>query len=231
MDQSNKYTKMQKEYYDKFAATWSPENRDPVVGSFDKHNEWPLYENLFTGLDTSKMIGLDFGCGPGRNIVKFHGRFQRLDGVDISAINLEKARTWIGLHGGFDAQLFHNNGVDLSVIADNSYDLIMSTICLQHICVHDIRFSYYKEFFRILKSGGIMTVQQGFGTCPQSVDYYANNYDAESTNWFCDNRIESPDQPKSDLEKIGFTDFSHVVVEKGPGDWHANWIFYRAKKP
>lgn len=27
---------------------------------------------------------LDFGCGPGRNIVKYNKRFNRIDGVDIA---------------------------------------------------------------------------------------------------------------------------------------------------
>ena len=66
MDPKNKYTVMQNAQYDLDAAEWSSDNRDPVVGSFDKHNNWADYDNfLFKGIDTTQKIALDFGCGPG----------------------------------------------------------------------------------------------------------------------------------------------------------------------
>lgn len=127
--------------------------------------------------------------------------------------------------------LYKNNGVDLSFIPDDCYDVVFSTICLQHICVHDIRFSLVKEFFRVLKSGGSFCAQMGFGNAhPRTVGYFENHYDAKDTNSGCDTRVDSPSELQSDLESIGFKDFTFDLRPVGPGDGHSGWIFFRATK-
>ena len=82
----NKYTEMQKKQYELDASNWSIENRDPVVGSFDQHNEWADYNKfLFKDIDYCQdKILLDFGCGPGRNLVKYKYKFKELHGIDIA---------------------------------------------------------------------------------------------------------------------------------------------------
>jgi ubiquinone/menaquinone biosynthesis C-methylase UbiE len=234
MDPKNKYTVMQQNQYDYEASAWSLTNKDPVVGSFDLHNQWIDYDvYLFKSIDTNGKTALDFGCGPGRNIVKFANRFQTIDGVDISEGNLEKALVWFQENNlATTPKLFKNNGIDLSNIKSESYDVVFSTICLQHICVYDIRYSLLNEFFRVLKPGGHFCAQMGFGPRhPTSVGYYENFYDAHGTNSACDVRIESVDEIKSDLEKIGFTNFEYDIRPVGPGDHHSEWIFFRARKP
>jgi ubiquinone/menaquinone biosynthesis C-methylase UbiE len=233
LNSKNKYTQMQLNQYDDLANSWSDQNRDPVVGSFDAHNNWPDYELLFRRIkNQSDSVGLDFACGPGRNLVKYGFRFKRLDGVDISSINIEKAKYYVNL-SGFEPNLFVSNGVDLSVIEDSSYDFVMSTIALQHICVYDIRYSIMADIYRVLKPGGIFTAQMGFGPktpYKNSVDYYENYYDADDTNGGCDTRVESSNQLKFDLEKIGFKNFIFEIRPVGPGDGHQNWIFFNVEK-
>ena len=63
-----------------------------------------------------------------------------------------------------------------------------------------------------------------------SVDYYKNHYNAARTNGRTDVYVESPEQLKDDLEKIGFSEFECKIRVAGPGDTHPNWIFFRAKK-
>jgi hypothetical protein len=107
----------------------------------------------------------------------------------------------------------------------------MSTIALQHICVYDIRYSIFKDIFKVLKPNGIFTAQMGYGSpSPQTVGYYENYYDADGTNRTCDVCIESPEQLKKDLLEIGFTDFNYVIGPTGPGDFHPHWIYFNAKK-
>lgn len=233
MDPKNKYTAMQQNQYDQEASHWSLEWRDPVVGSFDLHNNWKDYDEfLFKSIDTTDKIALDFGCGPGRNIVKFANRFSRIDGADISQVNLDKAVVWFEFNKlSMIPNLFKNNGIDLSEINTNTYDVVFSTICMQHICVYDIRFALLSEFYRVLQPGGWVAIQMGFGQRENSVGYYDNNYDADGTNSACDTRVESPDNLKLDLEKIGFIDFEYDIRPVGPGDKHSGWIFFRARKP
>ncbi len=233
IDDKNKYTKMQKDHYEQQASTWSLDNRDPVVGSFDLHNDWEDYDLfLFKNIPLSGKVAMDFGCGPGRNIVKFSKLFDRIDGVDISQNNLDKAKLWCDQNKlAFSPNLFMNNGVDISCIKNSDqYDVVFSTICLQHICVYEIRFSILSDFYRILKPGGYVCIQMGFGSRNNSSHYFDNNYDALGTNSFCDVRIENVDALKDDLSKIGFVDFDYDIRPVGPGDQHQNWIFFRAKK-
>lgn len=228
----NKYTQMQKRQYAAEATGWTPDARDPVVGSFDAHNRHEDYLLLFDGIDTSQMVCLDFGCGSGRNIVRFRGRFKRMDGVDLEPTLLEKAKQWAVLNGVSDAVFYPCNGVDISEVPSDSYDFVMSTICLQHICVHEIRFNYFREFFRVLRPGGWIAIQMGFGTeAAASVGYYDNFYDAVATNRGCDTRIEDADYLKKDLESVGFRGFRYHLRPPGPGDCHPNWIYFQAQKP
>ncbi|AGE57559.1 SAM-dependent methyltransferase [Acanthocystis turfacea Chlorella virus NTS-1] len=233
VDGNNKYTVMQRSAYENDANQWNINNLDPVVGSFNAHNDWSDYEFLFKDLDCEDKIVLDFGCGPGRNLVKYSERFKRVDGVDIAEKNLQNAVMWIN-HNNIDIQkhnLFLCNGVDLSNITDDEYDIVMSTICMQHICVHKIRYNYFKEFYRVLKPGGHITIQMGYGTpSPATVDYYDDYYDATSTNRGCDTNISDYSQLEKDLLEIGFKNFKYHIRPTGPGDHHPNWIFFNAQK-
>jgi ubiquinone/menaquinone biosynthesis C-methylase UbiE len=232
MNPNNKYTKMQQNQYDQEANNWTIDHRDPVVGAFDAHNTWDDYDNfLFKNVETTNKIALDFGCGPGRNIVKFTDKFQRIDGVDISETNLKNAAIWCKHNSITVPNLFKTNGVDLQNITSNCYDIVLSTIVLQHICVHEIRFNFLKEFYRVLKPGGTICLQMGFGPDhPRSVDYFDNNYNALGTNSGCDTRVNDSSQIDLDLNQIGFNNFEYDIRPVGPGDIHSNWIFFRASK-
>lgn len=232
LDKDNKYTKMQLSEYNKMASNWSETNRNPVVGSFDMHNNWNEYENLFLRLkNQDELIGLDWACGPGRNIVKYKDRFKQLDGVDLSPVNIENAKGYLKNNSITNSELYISNGVDLDIIESDKYNFVMSTIALQHICVYDIRFSILSEVYRVLKKGGMITFQMGFGSpSPKTVGYYENFYDATGTNRACDVCVESPEQIKKDLLKIGFGEFQHIIGRAGPGDGHPNWIYFSAIK-
>jgi len=202
------YLNMQNRYYDKYAAIWSLQSKDPVVGSYDAHNDWEDYNTyLFKDFDTTDMIALDYGCGPGRNLVKFNNRFKRIDGVDISNINLEKSKTNLE-HNGIDIpNLYHTSGDNLSMIEDSVYDVMFAVICFQHICVHEIRFNILKEAYRVLKPGGKLCFQMGYGGKENIVTakYYDNIYEAVSTNGHADVSITDEEELKDDLlNKIGF---------------------------
>jgi SAM-dependent methyltransferase len=236
MDTNNKYSQMQLRHYDAEANVWTPENREPVVGSFDAHNIWKGYDNLFAGIENlDQKICLDFACGPGRSLSLYYDKFKRIDGVDISKINLQKAWDWLNFNkqNHKPVKLFQCNGVDLREIGSNQYDMVISTIALQHICVYEIRYNYFKEFYRVLKPRGIISIQMGFGEktdSKNSVDYCENNYEAQGTNGQCDTRVESSIQLERDLLEIGFSNFSFIIDDTGPGDGHNNWIYFKATK-
>lgn len=231
---TNKYTKMQKKYYEEAAATGDGVTVDNVVGSFDQHNKWWDYNLLFIrlgGNDYSSFKVLDFACGPGRNLVKYRDKFGQIDGVDIGKNNIKNAKAYLKKEGITNSELFVCNGIDLDVIKDESYDLIISTVALQHISVWDIRMNYFKEFHRILKPGGVICIQMGFGSpSPSTVFYHENYYDAPGTNRAFDTSIEHPNQLKKDLNNAGFPWFNYLIGPTGPGDVHPYWIYFNAQK-
>jgi len=231
-----KYSTMQKVFYEQDAGKWTINNRDPVVGSFDAHNKWEEYEYLFKYIPKelwSNMNVLDFGTGPGRNIAKYSSRFKNIDGVDIAQKNLDNAKIWLKYMGiNNNKNLYLCNGINLESIDSNIYDLVMSTICLQHICVYNIRKNYLKEFYRILKKGGYKALQMAFDYtyAVRVSDYYDNTYDAQGTNGCHDVSVKDPKHLQKDLEEIGFVDFNYTIGKVGPGDHHDNWIYFSAKK-
>jgi len=233
----NTYSEMQKAQYENEASKWNINDKNPVVGGFDLHNDWEDYNTyLFKDItNLESKIGLDFGCGPGRNLVKYDKHFKELHGVDIAQNNLDNAIIWLN-HNECDInnhKLYLCNGIDLDKIPSSTYDVIMSTICFQHIRVYDIRYNLLKEFYRVLKPKGVITMQMGFGPetlIKKSVPYHTNYYDAPGTNGQIDTRVESPDELKNDLEQIGFTNFKYYITSTGPGDGHPNWIFFNARK-
>lgn len=231
-----KYVEMQRQQYNWEAAHWNINNKDFVVGPFDAHNMWKDYDDyLFRDIiDLDKAKALDFGCGPGRNIVRFFKLFHQIDGIDFINVNLWNAKIWLK-NNNIDPEkitLYEGNGWNLENIKTQEYDIVYSTIVLQHMCVWELRHNYFLEFYRVLKNGGWLCVQMGFG--PQvptknTVPYDDNYYGATGTNGLCDVRVESPDQLSDELLKIGFTEFRHWIRPTGPGDGHPNWIFFQAR--
>jgi len=231
MDPSNKYTIMQKTYYDNEGVTGSM-NRENHM----RHNANPDYWGILVK-DTEDIsfldkVGLDFACGCGRNVINLYDRFKRMDGVDISPELIATCKDNMNAleddSGRYN--FFTCNGVSLDVIENARYDFVMSTIALQHICVHKIRYNYLNEFFRILKPSGILSVQMGFGLQhPYTRDYRDNFYDAHGTNSECDVRITDPNEIIHELRDIGFTNITYTIRPSWD-DLHAEWIYLRAEK-
>lgn len=245
LGRETRYLAMQREWYEqathKAKVQLGSIGQDDVVGSWEKHNDHPDYENyLFSWAFQRKFItALDFGCGPGRNIQRWGYLFQLIDGVDISPKNLQNCR--ILLEESSKTNLFLFNGNDLGGTPLNFYDFIFSSICLQHIASHKVRFNIYQHMYSCLKPQGRISIQMSFGNSrithrslwnePRSVGYYDNYFQALETNGRCDTRVENPNYLKNDLLSIGFKDFKYWIRPPGPGEInHENWIYFSAIK-
>lgn len=239
-----KYLNMQRSYYDKDATAWSLKNKNPVVGSYHKHNEWADYDNyLFKDFNTNELVALEYGTGPGRNIIKFNEQFKQIDGVDIGQTNIDNARVNLKDGGITNSDLYVCDGKTIPT-EDEKYDVVFSVICFQHICCHSIRYKILEESYRVLKSGGHLCFQMGYGGradesrvykyIPKDqlkvCSYYDNITDAYATNGRYDISITNEEELKSDLLKIGFKDFKFDIRPTGPGDSHKNWIFVQVTK-
>ena len=211
------------------AALWSLERRDPVVGWYKNHNEDPneraiLFRKVALG---EKLVALEFGCGPGRNMIKFKDDFARIDGADISKTILAKAPLNLEDAGVPIPNLYLTNGHNFPEIKDSVYDVVFSIICMQHISCRDWRLELYREFVRILKPSGIFTFQMGYGPGhPHSKDYFHNYQETDVRH--NDTRVESVAVLLTDLEEQGFID-CEVTLTPPCNDHHPQWIWVSCK--
>ena len=127
-----------------------------------------------------------------------------------------------------NANLWANNGIEIA--KHNEYDLVFSVITLQHIASYTIRFSILTEIYKALKPGGVFTFQMGFGRRDDSVGYFDDEFEANTTNGGCDVRVEDSKQITEDLAKIGFEKIEFVFGEPCQ-DLHEKWIWVKASKP
>lgn len=237
------YLAMQKAQYD-LAASIAQVKPGEVRGDYVAAMDWPLqnrypdYENYilkYVPKDAS-WVALEYGCGPGRNLRNWASRFQRIDGVDISAINLGNAKTYCAdLPESKRPRLFLTQGADVGDADKNYYDFCFSVICLQHISLYEVRRQIFASIFSALKSGGRLAFQMGFSTVPISgtVEYLDNYYQAPVTNGGCDVRVASADQLIGDLKALGFVNIEATVrpVSNELKGVFPEWIFVNAAKP
>jgi len=110
-------------------------------------------EKLLTPRDTSYPVILDVGCGHGNSLVELDRRFSptKIIGVDVdpnaltwSKGNREKCRC--------DVEIVIDNAATMN-IADQSVDMVFCHQTFHHIVDQD---NAIKEFYRVLKPGGVL---------------------------------------------------------------------------
>jgi len=231
IDPNNPYTKMQKMDYEREASGMNKENHKI-------HNDNPDYWSILvsdTETGFEDKVGLDFGCGCGRNVQNLWKRFKRMDGCDISSGNINFSTQNNRAIGNTKSKFYVTDGTNLQPVPRNEYDFVMSTIVLQHIPIYDIRYGILKDILRVMKPGGLLSFQMGFGKADISdgagiANYHDNAYQARSTNSSYDVQVLDATDILEDLYKIGFTNITYQFGKPWT-DRHPQWIFMKARKP
>ena len=136
------------------------------------HGRWPLEEFFATGegevagaLEVAAELGLpqafgdalDFGCGLGRLTRALGARFRRCVGVDVSARMVERARELNADVGS--CEFVTTDADDLASFESGAFDLVYSSIVLQHLPSTDRIERYVGEFIRLLRPSGVAIFQ------------------------------------------------------------------------
>ena len=232
-----RYAAMQKASY-----SVDPKNefevKEVIVGHYDAHERYPYEKYLLRNVPDPKQIAaLDFGCGPGRMILRMSKLLGRVDGIDISKQLIEVAREWTG---GIETvgELFVNDGTSLQPVPSAQYDLVYSTIALQHISVLSIREALFSEFHRVLKPGGQLALQMIYTEKPREewlehATWSEARTDARGTNSRCDVLITKDSLPEVErsFEKAGFGNFSWELAPlQHESGWATHVIFMWAER-
>lgn len=136
-----------------------------------KGGRWQLPEFLKTGVEEVAGLmlyveslqikiahrrALDFGCGIGRLTQPLAEYFDGVYGVDIAPSMIALANKY-NLHGD-RCKHYLNETDDLTLFPDCTFDLIYSSLTLQHM-EKQYFLSYIREFSRVLARGGLVIFQ------------------------------------------------------------------------
>ena len=263
-DEQKKYCDMQREYYEAQSEDMQRFNH----GGHELNPDYActLLQDCHVEPKWKNTKVFEFGCGCGRNILWLRKRARwctEISGCDLSANNIDNTRSNIDAETSVPGSpaptsappctnLYVSSGMDCGTAPSNHYDLVFSTIVLQHICVHSIRYSIMTDVHRILVPNGIFSFQMGFDGDPREpisltengtfrsaplpskvdnqADYHENNTAATQTNSDADVRIVDPQEVIADLEKIGFKDVTYKITYAWQDNAHEYWIWFQARK-
>jgi SAM-dependent methyltransferase len=109
------------------------------------------------GLPENRRRALDFGCGSGRITRPLARIFGEVVGVDISDRMVDQARR---VNADMpNCAFLRNVAEDLRLFEDDHFDLVYSSIVLQHLPTRSLILTYIAEFVRTLSPGGLLVFQ------------------------------------------------------------------------
>jgi SAM-dependent methyltransferase len=106
------------------------------------------------GRPAQRERALDFGCGVGRLTRALAARFDRAVGLDISAGMVEQAQRLNEEVTGCEFRL--NAASDLAQLDSDSFDLVYSSIALQHVPTVPEVERYVVELVRVARPDGLV---------------------------------------------------------------------------
>ncbi|MEO7652972.1 MAG: methyltransferase domain-containing protein [Bryobacteraceae bacterium] len=125
--------------------------------------------NICQGKDPKQMKVLEIGCGAGRVTRALSGLFGEVHAVDVSGEMIKAASA--ALADRPNAHVYQNNGTDLSVLGDRTFDFAFSTIVFQHIPSREVIETYVRDVNRLLRPGALFKFQvQGDPTIESKPD-------------------------------------------------------------
>jgi SAM-dependent methyltransferase len=174
---------------------------------------------------------LDFGCGVGRVTALVAAEAAHAVGADLSWVSLSRAAAIVP-----EAVFVGLPGEGSLPFPAESFDAVVSMICLQHIQFFPVRHRYVQSFFRVLRVGGRLLLQLNpnrGGLCFQWFDRGTpDKYMAYDV--VCDE-----DEITGYLTGEGFdvletwrtpSDSQECSWERVPQNTHGEWLWVLARK-
>ena len=126
-----------------------------AIGTVEVAAMMERFERL--GHPAQRERALDFGCGLGRITRALAQHFDEAVGVDISEDMVRRAQELNADVPG--ASFVVNVASDLARFDDAAFDLVFSSIVLQHVPDRSAIEGYVAEFCRVVRPGGLVMFQ------------------------------------------------------------------------
>jgi SAM-dependent methyltransferase len=131
------------------------------LAEFFETGEAEISEMLKVADDLGEPVlrgrALDFGCGVGRLSRPLAERFRECVGIDISEGMVKLARDLNDDRP--NCRFLVNAAPDLAQLESESFDLVYSSLVLQHMPSVEMVEAYVSEFLRVLRPGGLAVFQ------------------------------------------------------------------------
>lgn len=124
---------------------------------------------------------VDIGCGIGRITEFFIPDFQKVYGIDISPVMIEKA----GQRLPGDRYVFLEGDGATLPLKDDSVDLVFSFIVFQHMPSKEIIESNMIDIHRVLRTGGLAKIQFRGSVVSKSKWFYGPSFSMGEARMMC----------------------------------------------
>lgn len=219
MSQIEKYARNQKDSYRGLTKTFSSavDAVSPIFLQIEA--ETPAfverivqeYKNYNQGLPDRV---LDFGCGVGR-IARAFSSTAKVDCCDIDEGMLKHCAKYLGDES---VGLYLSDGFSCGDAPSDAYDIVYSSLCMQHIPMRQTRIKILEDMARVLKDGGMVFIQLRYypnltdRQIPKNHSAWSENRVAKQTNSACDVWVtqDSLGQVSSDFRLF----FDHINLRE-----------------
>lgn len=141
-------------------ASWASKQKDGASPWTEEefyalgHSDWQDFLGQWQQYGVGTQSCLEIGCGAGRITKQLAMSFEHVYAVDVSEDMINRAQK--AVESG-NVEFLVIDGLHLPH-GDCSVKAIFSTHVLQHLDSEEIGFSYFREFFRVLETGGTIMV-------------------------------------------------------------------------
>ena len=103
---------------------------------------------------------IDFACGEGINAVYLAQQGCRVTGIDIAEEAVRKAEE-LAREAGQNIRFLVGDMIRCPQIPDGSFDLALACACFGRLIEDELRISFLKETYRVLRRGGYLFFNNG----------------------------------------------------------------------